>query len=328
MGAGAIGCYVGGRLLAGGSEVVLVGRPSLAQEIARSGMRLTDYRGADIALPAERVRVAPTAQALADCDLVLVTVKGGDTAAAAAELAPVLRAGACVVSFQNGVNNPEILRAALPGVSVLAGMVPFNVLRRDNAHFHQGTSGTLAIERDARGDQLCAALGAAGLPIEQHADMRGVQWGKLLVNLNNSVNALAGVPIKEMIAQRDYRRVMAACVREGLAAVAAAGITPKVDVKLPPRMIPWVLTLPNALFSLIARPMIHIDPQARSSMWDDLSRGRKTEIDALNGEIVRLAESQGRAAPVNRAIVELVRQAEGNGSPGIPAAELRARVSA
>jgi len=97
---------------------------------------------------------------------------------------------------------------------------------------------------------------STGLPIDAYDDMRGVLWGKLLVNLNNSVNALAGIPIKEMIAQREYRRIMAACVSEGLDAVAAAGIKPKIDMPLPPRVMPWVLTLPDAIFSVIARPIL------------------------------------------------------------------------
>src|SRR6185503_10955321 len=100
---------------------------------------------------------------------------------------------------------------------VLAGMVPFNVLRQDGARFHQGTSGKLALERGRGSAPLAEALTRAGLPAEAHDDMQGVLWGKLLVNLNNSVNALAGVPIKEMLASRGYRRIMADCAREGLA---------------------------------------------------------------------------------------------------------------
>jgi 2-dehydropantoate 2-reductase len=323
MGAGAIGCYVGGRLAAAGVDVSFVGRASLAAEVARHGLRLTDYRGADLAVRAPSFASAP--EALADRDVVLVTVKGGDTAAVGAALAPVLRDGARVVSFQNGVNNPAVLRAALPGRRVLAGMVPFNVVRREGGHFHQGTSGTLAVER-ADSDDLVAALRAAGLPTEQHDDMRGVLWGKLLVNLNNSVNALANIPIKEMLGQRDYRRVMAACMREGLAAVEKAGIRPVVDVPVPARAVPWLLTLPDALFSVVARRLLTVDPQARSSMWDDLQRGRKTEVDALNGEIVRLAAEVGTPAPVNAAIVALVHAAEGRGSPGLSGAALRARL--
>ena len=324
MGAGAIGCYLGGRLAAAGVPVVLVGRPALAAEVEREGLRLTDYRGAELRIAPAQLSVSSDAATLSDCDFVLVTVKGGDTSAAGALLQPILKPDSTLVSFQNGVNNPELLRAVLPGRRVLAGMVPFNVLRQDGARFHQGTNGRLAVESGA--DELAAALRRAGLPTDVHGDMRGVQWGKLLVNLNNSINALSGIPIKEMLEFRDYRRVMAACLREGLALLAAAGIRPVVEVKLPPGWLPFLLGLPDFVFSLLARTMMHIDPQARSSMWDDLERGRKTEIDALNGEVVRLAERLGRAAPINAAVVKLVREAEGRRSPCIPAAELRARL--
>src|SRR4051812_39809021 len=118
MGAGAIGCYLGGRLAAAGVDVVLVGRPSLAAEIGAAGMRLTDYRGFDRTVP---LPMATEAAALADRDVVLITVKGGDTAAVAGQLR--LRPDARVVSFQNGVNNPEILRGIL-SQRVFAGMVP------------------------------------------------------------------------------------------------------------------------------------------------------------------------------------------------------------
>src|SRR5262249_10273988 len=151
----------------------------------------------------------------------------------------------------------------------------------------------------------------------------GVQWGKLVVNLNNSVNALAGVPIKEMLGQRDYRRVMAACIREGVDACARAKIRLKLEQPLPPSWIPSLMRLPDAIFRALARPMLTVDPQARSSMWDDLSRGRKTEVDALNGEIVRLAARLGGAAPVNAKIVELVHAAENGGTRDIGAIELR-----
>ncbi len=323
LGAGAIGCYVGGRLRAAGFPVVLLGRAALAAEVVPRGLLLSDYRGWErrVNLP-----VATEITALADCDVVLVTVKGGDTARAAAQLLPVLRPDALVVSLQNGVNNPDVLRSVLPDRQVVAGMVPFNVLRSAGAHFHQGTSGRLAVADVAGIAPLVAALTRCGLPVSTHANLRGVLWGKLLINLSNAVNALAGVPIKQMISTRDYRAVMAACVREGLAAVTAAGIRPELDVVLPPRLLPWVLKLPDALFTLVARPMIQVDAQARSSMWDDLERGRTTEIDSLNGEVVRLASQVGTAAPVNATIVELVKAAQGHRSPGLDATALRQKL--
>ena len=340
MGAGAIGCYVGGRLLASGADVLLVGRASIADEIARCGLRLTDYRGTDVVVGPDRVRVATAPAELAACDVVLVTVKGGDTAATAAALAPVLSPACVVVSLQNGVHNADILRAALGHDRVRAGVVPFNVLRKGDGAFHQGTSGTIAIERvvavggdgghghvaDGLVDGLVGALARARLKARVRADIERVQWGKLLVNLNNAVNALAGVPIKEMLADPGYRRVMAACLREAVVVLRAAGIRPRLDPPVPPALVPRILALPDALFRPALRVLVRVDPQARSSMSDDLVRGRKTEVDALNGEIVRVAAAAGVPAPVNAAVVALVHAAEGHGLARTPSAELCARV--
>lgn len=322
LGAGSIGAYLGGRLAASGVEVTLVGRAALAEAVARDGLRLTDYRGYDRTVPADRLRVATAASALAECDVVLVTVKGLDTAAAAADLVPVLRADALVVSLQNGVRNGELLRRVFGTArEVLDGMVPFNVLRRGPAHVHQGTSGRLAVgvARGERQAELVRAFGRAGLPAQAHDDMRGVLWGKLLLNLNNPVNALSGLPLKQELGQRGYRLVVAACVREGLRALGRAGIHPLVDAAVPASMIPTLLSLPDAVFRLAARPLVAIDPAARSSMWEDLSRGKKTEIDLLNGEIVRLGATVAVPTPINEKIVALIKQAEGAGVPSLTA---------
>ena len=335
LGAGSIGTYLGGRLLAAGVPTTLVGRAALADAVARHGLRLTDYRGFDVTLPPARVPIATTADALADCDWVLVTVKGLDTAAAAAELAPVLRRDAVVVSFQNGVGNPAALRAALGPRQVLAGMVPFNVLRRSDAHVHQGTSGRLAVEampdqhgKRERHPPIGEALTRAGLLTLGFPDMRPILWGKLLVNLNNSINALCGLPLAEQLAQRGYRRLMAACFREGLAVVRRAGIKPRIDAPLPPSLLPLIMELPDFIFHRLSGSLVTVDRNARSSMWEDLARGRRTEIDLLNGEIVRLGAELHRPTPLNAAIVRLIKEAEGHGSPSLSAPDLLGKLTA
>jgi 2-dehydropantoate 2-reductase len=137
-----------------------------------------------------------------------------------------------------------------------------------------------------------------------------VLWGKLLLNLNNPLNALSGLPLRAELATRGYRRVLAALMREALAVMRIAGVRPARAAALPPGWIPWVLDLPDPLFLRVAGAMLKIDPEARSSMWEDLQRGRATEIDYINGEIVRLAERAGIDAPLNRAVVELVHRVE------------------
>ena len=326
FGAGSIGCYVGGRLAAAGAHVSFVGRERLAKEIAANGLRLTDYRGADLRLGAADVDYRIDPAIAAEVDLILVTVKSGATAEAGATLARLARPDAVVASFQNGIGNTEILQAALPGRIVLAGMVPFNVIRRGAGHFHQGTEGDLDIQHHAALAPFAESFAKAGLPLHQHADLAPVQWAKLLLNLNNAVNALSGLPLKAELSQRDYRRCFALAQREALALLDAAAIRPAKLTPLPPHWIPSVLRLPDALFRIIAAKMLAIDPLARSSMLDDLDAGRPTEVDWLNGEIVRLAGKLGRPAPVNARLAELVQVAEEGGRRNWPGDELLERL--
>lgn len=328
MGAGSIGCYVGGRLAASGADVVLIGRERLARELAAHGLRVSDYRGMSAVLRPDQFAYSTDAGAAASADLVLVTVKSAGTAGAAQELARVIRPDAVVVSLQNGIGNADTLRAALGSRVVLAGMVPFNVVQRGEGAFHQGTEGELEVERHARLAAFAPVFERAGLPLRQHDDLRPVQWAKLLLNLNNPINALSDLPLKTQLSQRAYRRCLALAQREGLALLAAAGIRPAQLTRVPPQWIPRVLALPDALFRVIAAGMLAIDPFARSSMWEDLQAQRATEVDWINGEIVALAGRLGRAAPVNAALVALVHAAEQGGRRRWSGAELLEAVTA
>jgi len=149
------------------------------------------------------------------------------------------------------------------------------------------------------------------------ADIVGVQWGKLIVNLNNALNALSGLPLREQLAQRAWRRLFADQIAEALAAIRAEGIRPVSPTPIPVRWLPHLLRLPDALFSTLLGRTMKIDPEARSSMWEDLQRGRRTEIDYLQGVITGIAERRGLSVPLSRRIVALIKSAEaaGQGSP-------------
>ncbi len=156
---------------------------------------------------------------------------------------------------------------------------------------------------------LQKAWASQGLALELLADpkdMRALQWGKLLLNLNNPVNALSGLALRAQLLQRGYRRCLAALQQEALDVLAAAGLVPARLTPLPPRGLPGLLRLPTPLFRLLAARMLKIDAQARSSMADDLALGRVTEIDALCGEVLRLAAQLGRSAPLNARMQALV----------------------
>jgi 2-dehydropantoate 2-reductase len=317
FGAGLVGIFIGGAL-APHAEVTLIGRAEKLAPLA-AGLRLTDVDGRDETVDPDRLRLATGPEALAGAELVLVTVKGLATGAAGQAIGAHAPQDAVVLSFQNGVSNAGLLRAAAPGHRVLAGMVPFNVAARGPAHYHRGTAGALVAEAHPALERFLGAFAAAGLPLSLSHDIDAVLWGKLLVNLNNAVNALSGVPLAEELRQRAYRQAWALTMREGMALTRRAGIRPVDPLPMPLELMPAILSLPDRLYRFVmaqaAGGRVRVDPHARSSMADDLAEGRPTEVDLLNGEVVRLAERLGRRAPANACMVRLVRAAEAGARP-------------
>jgi 2-dehydropantoate 2-reductase len=217
-----------------------------------------------------------------------------------------------------------VLQSRLPGRVVLAGMVPFNVIALGRGRFHRATSGDILIDKDT--NDIAGQISVPDLPIRTAGNMIGVQWGKLLLNLNNALNALSGLPLRDQLAQREWRALFADEMREALAAMKAEGIAPVASTPLPASWTPCILKLPDFAFRAVAAPMVKIDPKARSSMWEDLERGRRTEIDHLQGLIVALADKHGLRVPLSAVTVALIRKAEvaGKGWPRLVPGDIRA----
>jgi len=327
MGAGSVGCFIGGLTQLAGVPVHFVGRPRVLGALRKQGLRLTDLDGLDRRIPALDLRLHEQPPAGLKPDLVLLCVKSGATAEAATALGLTLPEGTPVVSLQNGIANAGLARASVPQLRWHAGMVPFNIAEIAPGHYHRGTAGTLAAEGNERDVALAAwktALGRVGMGLALHGDLAPLQWAKLLLNLNNPVNALSGRPLRDELLQRGYRRVLAALQQEALALLDAAGQPVARLTPLPPHRLPLLLRLPTPLFRLAAARMLRIDAEARSSMADDLAAGRTTEIDALCGEVVRLAQRLHRAAPLNARMQSLVEAWPKRRRPHAPAELLRA----
>jgi 2-dehydropantoate 2-reductase len=322
-GAGSIGCFVGGMLAAAGRNVALLARPRLIQDIESNGLRLTSFEGLDRTVAADRLALSEDGKVLGEASVVLVTVKSTDTAEIADIVAQYAPEDAVIVSLQNGVGNTAVLRERLPGRRVLGGMVPFNVVAPGAARFHRATSGDIVIEQDDA--QTARMLSVPSLAVRGSGNIEGVQWGKLLINLNNAINALSGLPLRQQLAQRSWRRLMADQMQEGLAAIRAEGIRPVSATPIPSSWTPSLLRLPDPVFELLLGRTMKIDPQARSSMADDLARGRRTEIDYLQGLVTEIADRHGLAVPLSRRIVALIKraEAEGKGSPGLTPEQVR-----
>ena len=321
LGAGSVGCLIGGAWQAAGLPVSFIGRARIAEDIAKHGLTVSDYSGWERHFAPDEVDYAKTPDRLAEADIIALCVKSGATADAARDIVEHGATGSLVISFQNGVSNVDVLRKELGDrFQVARGMVPYNCAYLGEGHFHKGVAGApLYAEDRPETRELAGHVADSPAALKLSDDMTGIAWGKLLINLNNATNALSGRPLLQQVRDRDYRRVFGAAMREGLRILKRAGIRPAKVGTVGPRLMPFIIDSPDWLFNNVFIRSWKIDEKARSSMSDDLAHGRKTEVDYINGEIVRLAERVGVPAPVNSAIVRLIRLAEAGAEPWPPA---------
>lgn len=298
MGAGAVGCYFGGMLARAGAAVRLIGRPALVEAVGRDGLRFdgVEFSG--------HIPMAATTDpaGVAGADLVLFCVKSADTAAAAQAMAPHLSPGAIVLDLQNGIDNFERIRAVVTNTVVPAVVYVSAEIAAPGALRHNGRGDLVIGEAGARqvGDALLAALAARltamKVPVRVSDNVAGELWWKLVVNCAyNAVSAIGHARYGTMMAILPVRQVMSDAVREITALAEAKGV--RLDV---PDPVEAVLRFGDAM------------PQAMSSTAQDVARGRPTEIDHLNGYVVRECEARGLPVPVNRtlwALVKLIGQA-------------------
>jgi 2-dehydropantoate 2-reductase len=293
MGAGAVGCYYGGLLARAGHEVTLIGRAALVAAVNRDGLRLdTQTFHARVS-----VHASTEASAARAAQLVLFCVKSTDTQQVAALLAPHLAPDALVLSLQNGVDNAQQLQRVLPQ-TVAAAVVYVATEMAGPGHVKHHGRGELVLGPAARRDDVLQAFAAASVPVQISDNVTGALWAKLIVNCAyNALSAIAQMPYGEMVQGEGVAAVMHDAVQECLAVARA------MQVRVPDGVAEAV---PD-----IARSMA----RQSSSTAQDLARGRRTEIDHLNGYVVRMGEQHGVATPVNRTLLSLVKLLEGRVRP-------------
>jgi 2-dehydropantoate 2-reductase len=292
MGAGAVGCYYGGMLARAGHEVTLIARAQHVAAVAKSGLRMQTGKF-DANVP---VQATEEAGGVRGAKLVLFSVKSPDTERAGAALAPHLERDAVILSLQNGVDNAERLAAVL-GREVVPAVVYVAVEMAGPGHVRHHGRGELVIGPSAASAQLAAAFGAAGVPVEVSGNVSGALWAKLIVNCAyNALSAITQLPYGRLVQGEGIPAVMRDVVDECLAVARAAGVEVPGDMhQAAPR---------------IAETM----PGQFSSTAQDLARGKPTEIDHLNGLVVRKGEALGVATPANRVLVALVKLLQAKGA--------------
>uniref|UniRef100_UPI0001AB29D4 2-dehydropantoate 2-reductase n=1 Tax=Cupriavidus pinatubonensis (strain JMP 134 / LMG 1197) TaxID=264198 RepID=UPI0001AB29D4 len=288
MGAGAVGCYYGGMLARAGHEVILIARPQHVQAIEATGLRL-ETQSFD-----EQVKVSASSDpsAVQGADLVLFCVKSTDTQSAALAMKPALAKSALVLSLQNGVENADTLRSLLEQ-EVAAAVVYVATEMAGPGHVRHHGRGELVIEPTSHGANLAAIFAAAGVPVETSDNVRGALWAKLILNCAyNALSAITQLPYGRLVRGEGVEAVMRDVMEECFAVARAEGVKLPDDVALAIRRIAETM------------------PRQSSSTAQDLARGKRSEIDHLNGLIVRRGDALGIPVPANRVLHALVRLIE------------------
>jgi 2-dehydropantoate 2-reductase len=299
MGAGAVGSYFGGMVARAGARVTLIARPNHVEAIRKSGLLL------DTVTFKEHVMMNASSDPadVRDAQFVLFCVKTLDTENAARSIAPHLSPDAIVISLQNGVDNVARIRAA-SGINALPAVVYVAAALPEPGHVkHSGrgewivgeyagaTAPAAGASRSQRVAELCAA---AGVPCRLSQNIEVDQWTKMLMNCaGNAVTAIAQTSFAHVARNLDTREVLRTVINECVAVARAAGVAlPDVD---------WTEKgLKNA----------ETLGEATSSTAQDIARGKPTEIDSLNGYIVRRAKELGVPTPVNMTLFALIRLIE------------------
>ena len=291
MGAGAVGSYFGGMLARAGAPVTLVSRRAHVEAIARDGLFL------DTVHFQERVAVAASTQpeAARDAELVLFCVKTLDTEAAARLLAPHLKPGALVLSLQNGVDNVERIRAAA-GIEAVPTVVYVAVAVPAPGRVKHSGRGDLVIGRASRDvlERVATTFARAGVPCRISENIEGELWSKLVWNCaGNALTALTRATYGQVARNAAARQVLLAVANEVLDVARAAGVQ-----------------LPSADLAAAGLKLAHDLGEATSSTAQDIARGKRTEIDALNGFVARRGTELGVPTPVNHTLYALVKLLE------------------
>ena len=288
MGAGAVGCYYGGMLARAGHSVVLIGRPLHVAAICGDGLFMeTQSFQSHVALQA-----CTDASGIQGAKLVLCCVKSTDTERAASDMAPCLEPDAVVLSLQNGVDNAERLQALL-GREVLPAVVYVATEMAGPGHVKHHGRGELVIGPSAFSHELARVFAEAAVPVQISGNVAGALWAKLILNCAyNALSAITQLPYGRLAQGEGVADVMRDLVQECLAVATAEGVSVPGDM--------WEAV------QHIARTM----PTQLSSTAQDLARHKHSEIDHLNGHILRKGQALGIPTPVNRVLHTVVRLLE------------------
>jgi 2-dehydropantoate 2-reductase len=310
IGLGAVGSIIGGLLTRSNQETLLIGKETQIKELKKNGLKIKGISKKPVVV--KKLNVTSDYSKLKEIDVIFICVKSQDTEELSKSISKYLKKSSVIVSLQNGVKNKQII-SEITNHQCIAGIVLFNSIYLKAGSVNLTYNGGIVLEKLGEStEKISSFLTNAGFKVTLVDNILGYQYSKLIVNLQIAVTALTGQTIKESITNKYSREILVKTMNEGIEIVNKSGIKlerlPDID---PIKIVKRMQNLNKFLLALGSRFM-GIKQEARNSMWQSLRRGRPTEIDYINGEIVSLAKKNNLTAPINSRLVELIKEAEEN----------------
>jgi 2-dehydropantoate 2-reductase len=307
-GVGAIGTYVGGSLALGGQKVVFVERPEVAEAVNQNGLFL-NLKGKDYHIRCPVVPSINEAMTLGPFDVVILAVKSYDTDAVIQQLFPFIQVLPPILDLQNGVENEGKLAEAFGKDKVIPGTVTTAVSRLGAGNIVVEKLRGMGVAVDHKlASLLVMTLQLAGLRANSYESATAMKWSKMLTNLlANASSAILDMPPEAIYAHPGLFRMETSMVREALQVMRKMGIG-VVDLPgTPVRLLTLILSsFPLNISQLLLRRSVGIGRGDKMpSFHIDLASGRGvSEVDYLNGAVVRFGIASGVPTPVNRVLTE------------------------
>jgi len=309
IGIGAIGTVVGAILRKSGNDVLLIVKENQIETISKKGLKVT---GLKKSINVNDIKTTSDLSSLKDTDVIIVCVKSQDTKKLANDIKKYINKSSLFISLQNGTRNSEILEEET-GHNAISGVVMLNALNLNTGEARITIKGGVLLGYKNKYETeikiIIDSFKKFGLTSYSKRDIKSYQYSKLIVNLQNAVTALTGQTVKESIIDSNSRRILTETMKEGMDVLEKSKIPIKTLPEMDPIKIIKRLSFFNSIFLKLGSRLMKID-NAKTSMLQSILRGKPTEIDYINGEIVRIAKENNLKAPINNKLVELVKEIE------------------
>ena len=309
IGPGAIGSIIYS-ILADKGDTILIVKPYQLKILKEKGLKIKEFNKSFRRI--RNVNVTSSFSKLKEVDVIFLCVKSTNTREVAKKLRGNIRKNVLIISLQNGVTNADIVNDITGAVSI-QGVITFNATLKEIGEVLLTMKGSIFLQ-DNRGfekvlNDIKEIFNSSSIKIKLVDDIQSLVWSKLIINLQNAITAITGQTIRQSLIDPISRKIIYHTLEEGIKVVEKKGVKLGFSFVLNPKLLLFLLRLPTFFIRFGVR-LMRIESDAKSSMLQSVLRGKQTEVDFLNGEIDKLARNMGLRAPINKKLVQIIKETE------------------